>query len=61
MSRHKKDYPTDREIRHLQQCLDNGILLAQQRLVSRAVREGFTLIACPRGTVIEVDPSTIRF
>ncbi|MBR4161351.1 MAG: hypothetical protein IKT87_06760 [Bacteroidaceae bacterium] len=54
-------YPTDEQIRHLRMTIESGIILAQQRLVNRAKREGFTLITCPRpyNKVVEVNPNTI--
>lgn len=58
----KKDFSSDSEMRHLMRTIDNGIILAQKRLVARAKREGFSLIACPDGRkVIEVNPETIVF
>ena len=52
-------YPTDEQIRHLRMTIESGIILAQQRLVNRAKREGF--ITCPRpyNKVVEVNPNTI--
>lgn len=54
-------YPNDEEIRHLRTNIEEGIILAQQRLVARAKKEGFTLIACPNGKVVEINPATIAF
>lgn len=54
-------YPNEEEIRKLRDTIESGIILAQQRLVNRAKREGFTIISCPQGKVIEVDPCTIVF
>lgn len=54
-------YPTDDQIRRLRMTIESGIILAQQRLVNRAKREGFTLITCPHphNKVVEVNPNTI--
>ena len=54
-------YPNEEEIRRLRMTIESGIILAQQRLVSRAKKEGFTLIACPHGEVVEINPNTIVF
>ena len=56
-----KGYPTDEQIRHLRMRIESGIILAQQRLVHRAKREGFPLITCPppHNKVVEVNPNTI--
>lgn len=54
-------YPSDTEIRKLRSTIESGIILAQQRLVNRAKKEGFSLIACPHGNVIEINPNTITF
>ncbi len=54
-------YPSEEEIRRLRMTIEEGIVLAQQRLVARAKREGFTLIACPNGKVVEVNPTNIVF
>ena len=37
-------YPNEEEIRRLRKTIESGIILAQQRLVNRAKKEGFTLI-----------------
>ena len=54
-------YPNEEQIRHLRATRESGIILAQQRLVSRAHKDGFTLIACPHGEVVEINPNTIVF
>ncbi len=54
-------YPNEEEIRRLRMTIEEGIVLAQQRLVTRAKKEGFTLIVCPNGKVMEVNPATIVF
>ncbi len=54
-------YPNDEEIRKLRTIIESGIILAQQRLVNRAKKEGFTLITCPHGDVVETNPNTITF
>ena len=54
-------YPNDEEIRKLRALIESGIILAQQRLVNRAKKEGFTLITCPHGDVVETNPNTITF
>ncbi|MBO5707407.1 MAG: hypothetical protein J6S05_10530 [Bacteroidaceae bacterium] len=54
-------YPNDEEIRKLRAIIESGIILAQQRLVNRAKKEGFTLITCPHGDVVETNPNTITF
>ena len=54
-------YPNEEEIRLLRMTIERGIILAQQRLVSRAKKDGFTLIACPHGEVVEINPNTIVF
>ena len=54
-------YPNDEQVRQLRTTIESGILLAQQRLVNRAKREGFTIISCPNGEVIEVNPNNIVF
>lgn len=42
--------------------IDNGIIMAQKRLVARAIREGFTLVTCTdHKHVTETDPKTIAF
>lgn len=54
-------YPNDEQVRQLRTTIEKGILLAQQRLVNRAKRDGFTIISCPKGEVIEVNPNNIVF
>lgn len=54
-------YPTDEEIKCLRMTIEKGIILAQQRLVARAQKDGFTLVACPDGQVIEISPATVVF
>ncbi len=54
-------YPNEEQIRHLRMTIEEGIVLAQQRLVARAKKDGFTLIACPNGKVVEINPATIVF
>lgn len=54
-------YPNEEEILRLRMTIESGIILAQQRLVNRAKKEGFTLITCPQGKVVEVNPNTIVF
>jgi hypothetical protein len=56
-------YPNDEEIRRLRMTIESGIVLAQERLVNRAKKEGFTLITCPRpySEVVEINPNTIVF
>lgn len=54
-------YPNDEEIRKLRAIIESGIILAQQKLVNRAKKEGFTLITCPHGDVVETNPNTITF
>lgn len=54
-------YPTEEQILLLRQNIEDGIVLAQKRLVSRAKREGFTLITCPHGKVVELNPSKVVF
>ena len=38
-------YPNEEEIRKFRDTIESGIILAQQRLVNRAKREGFTIIS----------------
>ena len=58
----KKDFSSDSEMRHLMRTIDNGVVLAQRRLVERAKREGFTLVVCPDGrNVVEIDPESVVF
>lgn len=54
-------YPNDEEIQRLRTTIEEGIMLAQKRLVARAKKDGFTLIACPNGKVVEINPATIVF
>ena len=56
-------YPTEDEIRQLRATIESGIVLAQQRLVNRAKRDGFTLITCPppHEEVVEIKPCNIVF
>lgn len=54
-------YPSEEQILCLRQNIENGIILAQQRLVCKARKEGFTLITCPHGKIVEVNPNTIVF
>lgn len=56
-----EDYPNDEEIQRLRMTIEDGIVLAQQRLVARAKKDGFTLIACPNGKVVEINPANIVF
>lgn len=57
----KKNYPTESDMRQLIHTIDQGIILAQKRLVDRAKREGFSLISCPDGhNVIEISPENIN-
>ncbi len=54
-------YPNEEEIRRLRMTIESGIILAQKRLVDKARKDGFTLIACPNGKVIEINPANIVF
>lgn len=54
-------YPNDEEIRRMRMTIEAGIILAQQRLVERAIKDDFTLIACPNGKVVEINPATVTF
>lgn len=60
MSKHRETL-SDREIREMQFSIDNGIILAQKRLVARARHDGFTLVVCPHGQVIEMNPESFTF
>lgn len=60
MSKHR-DTLTDREIRELQYSIDLGIVTAQKRLVARAKHDGWKLVVCPEGQVVEIEPESIRF
>lgn len=44
----------DKEIMELQRLIDQGILLAQTRLVERAKHEGYSLVVRRNGVVSEV-------
>lgn len=54
-------YPNEEEIRRLRMTIESGIILAQKRLVDKARKDGFTLIACPNGKVTEINPANIVF
>ncbi len=54
-------YPNEHQIKQLRSTIEDGIVLAQQRLVARAQKDGFTLIACQGGKVIEINPTTVVF
>lgn len=54
-------YPNDEEILRLRMTIEQGIILAQQRLVAHAQKDGFTLVACPNGQVVEINPANIVF
>lgn len=56
-----ESYPSDEEIQRLRMTIEEGIILAQQRLVARAQKDGFTLVACTNGKVVEVNPATVVF
>lgn len=56
-----ESYPSDEEILRLRMTIEKGIILAQQRLVARAKKDGFTLVTCPNGKVVEENPATIVF
>ncbi len=42
---------SEQDIREMQQRIDDGILLAQRRLVERARHEGISLVVCKNGRV----------
>jgi hypothetical protein len=49
-----KELMTHEEIKEMQRKIDQGILLAQQRLVARAKRDNSYLVFSRNGQVIEV-------
>ncbi|MBP5196224.1 MAG: hypothetical protein J6035_02315 [Bacteroidaceae bacterium] len=42
---------SEQDIREMQQRIDDGIRLAQRRLVERARHEGISLVVCKNGRV----------
>lgn len=48
---------TDADVAEMQQRIDDGILLAQKRLVSRAMHDNLKLVVCRNGKVQEL-PAT---
>jgi len=48
---------TDLEVIEMQERIDEGILLAQTRLVQRAQHNNLSLVVCRNGKVIEVPAS----
>ena len=40
---------SEQDIREMQQRIDDGILLAQRRLVERARHDGISLVVCKNG------------
>lgn len=50
---------SDKDISIMQQRIDQGILLAQQRLVERSRLFHSTLIVCREGQVVELLPEEL--
>lgn len=50
---------SDKEIMELQSRIDEGILLAQTRLIERCKHEGYTLVVRRNGVVSEVPASEL--
>ena len=50
---------SDRDIAEMQQRIDAGIVLAQERLVERSRQFNSTLVVARNGKVIEVKPDEL--
>lgn len=50
---------SDQEIREMQRLIDEGIVLAQQRLMERARHDGFSLVVCKNGRVQRLSPGDL--
>jgi hypothetical protein len=51
---------SEREVKEMQRKIDEGILVAQQRLVARARRDDATLIIARDGVVVEVPAKDLQ-
>jgi hypothetical protein len=54
-----KELMTHEEIKEMQREIDQGILLAQQRLVARTKRDNSYLVFSRNGQVVEVPASEL--
>ena len=50
---------SDREVIEMQRRIDQGIILAQQRMVERARLFGTTLVVCREGQVMDLSPDEL--
>lgn len=50
---------SDREISEMQRCIDEGIVLAQERLVQRSRLFQSTLVVTRNGRVVELLPDEL--
>ncbi len=57
MSKKKNDF----DVLLMQQRIDEGILLAQRRLLNKGLHDGLSFIVCQGGKVREVPASEIRW
>ena len=48
------------EIQHLQEKIDNGVRLAQKRLVEKAIKEDGELVVVQDGEVVHVKPADME-
>lgn len=52
---------TDSEVLFMQQRIDEGILLAQRRLLDRGLHDDLSFIVCQGGRVCEVPAKKIKW
>lgn len=57
MSKKKNDF----DVLLMQQRIDEGILLAQRRLLNKGLHDGLSFIVCQGGRVCEVPASEIKW
>ena len=58
MSKNQKD---SNEVLLMQQRIDEGILLAQRRLLNRGLHDDLSFIVCPEGRVLDVPANEIKW
>ena len=56
-----KNQKNSSDVLLMQQRIDEGILLAQRRLLNRGLHDDLSFIVCPEGRVLEVPASEINW
>lgn len=51
----------EQEVAEMMRRIDEGIILAQKRLVQRAIKENDTLVVCIKGRIVDLPAKEIRF